>query len=130
MDGAHSILDWLKGEKIKISVVTDRRILIDYVRPTLEFLKLYRYISVLVTLKEVNRSKPNPEPFLFAASRLDIDPSNCIVIGDLPEDIIAGKMAGMRTVAYLDGYCGEKILKAHPDFSIDKLTDLKIFIRK
>lgn len=129
IEGANDILDWLNRENIKIGVVTDRRSLISYVKPTLESLDLYRYIDILVTLNDVTKSKPDPEPFLFAASRLNIDPSSCIVVGDLPEDIISGKKAGMRTIAYLNGYAGEKILNAGPDFSIDNLVDLKkIFI--
>jgi beta-phosphoglucomutase-like phosphatase (HAD superfamily) len=102
MEGTHEILDWIRSNGIKIGVVTDRRILIDYVKPTLEFLGLDRFIDVLVTLKESGEGTPSPEPFLFAPSKLCANPSDCVVIGDLPEDIMAGKSAGMTTVAYLN----------------------------
>jgi pyrophosphatase PpaX len=126
MEGAHEILDWLKGEKVKIGVVTDRRILMDYVKSTLEFLGLDRFVDVLITLREAGESKPSPKPFLFASSKLCVNPSDCVVIGDLPEDILAGKSAGMTTVAYLGGYSdGEEILKAKPDFFINKLLNLR-----
>jgi pyrophosphatase PpaX len=125
MEGAYEILDWLKSKGIKIGVVTDRRILIGYVKPTLEFLGLNKFVDVLVTRKETGEGKPSPKPFLFASSKLKVNPSNCLVIGDLPEDILAGKSAGMTTVACLNGYSErENILKAKPDFSIDKLVSL------
>jgi HAD superfamily hydrolase (TIGR01509 family) len=129
MEGAREILNWLKNKGIKIGVVTDRRILIDYVKPTLEFLGIDKFIDVLVTLKEAGESKPSPKPFLFASSKLSVDPSNCVIVGDLTEDILSGKSAGMTTVAYLSGYSdGEKMLKAKPDFHIEKLGNLRDFL--
>ena len=101
----------------------------DYVKPTLEFLGLDKFVDVVVTLRETGESKPSPKPFLFASSELSISASNCLVIGDLPEDILAGKSAGMTTVAYLSGYSErEEILKAKPDFFIEKLVNLMNWI--
>lgn len=51
-------------------------------------------------------SKPHPEPLLEAARRLDVLPADCVYVGDDERDIVAGRAAGMRTVAATYGYMG------------------------
>jgi 2-phosphoglycolate phosphatase len=48
--------------------------------------------------------KPAPEPLLLACSELGKPASSCIYIGDDERDIIAGKAAGMPTIAAAYGY--------------------------
>jgi phosphoglycolate phosphatase len=51
-------------------------------------------------------AKPHPEPLLEAARRLKVPPGRCIYVGDDERDIIAGRAAGMGTVAATYGYLG------------------------
>ena len=51
-------------------------------------------------------SKPHPEPLLEAARRLGVSPALCLYVGDDERDIVAGKAAGMGTVAATYGYLG------------------------
>jgi sugar-phosphatase len=55
--------------------------------------------DVLVTADSVSRGKPDPEPYLLAAARLDLPPGDCVVFEDAPSGVAAGKAAGMRVVA-------------------------------
>ncbi len=55
--------------------------------------------DVLVTADSVTRGKPDPEPYLLAAARLGVRPSDCTVFEDAPAGVRAGKAAGMRVVA-------------------------------
>ena len=55
----------------------------------------------MVTGDEVERGKPDPEPYLLGARRTDTDPSNCVVVEDSPAGIAAGKAAGMRVAAIM-----------------------------
>lgn len=50
--------------------------------------------------------KPHPAPLLEAARRLSIPPTECWYVGDDLRDILAGRAAGMATVAAAWGYCG------------------------
>lgn len=51
--------------------------------------------------------KPDPAPLLHACRLAGVDPAYCVYVGDDPRDIVAGRAAGMYTVAaawgYLDG---------------------------
>ena len=48
--------------------------------------------------------KPHPAPLLAAAGILELPPSSCLYVGDDERDIVAGKAAGMKTVAVRFGY--------------------------
>lgn len=50
--------------------------------------------------------KPHPAPLFEAAQRLAIPAAACWYVGDDLRDIVAGRAAGMRTVAAAWGYCG------------------------
>lgn len=50
--------------------------------------------------------KPHPAPLLAAASRMGLNPSHCLYVGDDERDVVAGRAAGMRTVAACYGYLG------------------------
>ncbi|TSE26448.1 Phosphoglycolate phosphatase [Tepidimonas sediminis] len=51
-------------------------------------------------------AKPHPAPLLEAARRLGLEPAACLYVGDDERDIVAGRAAGMRTVAARYGYLG------------------------
>jgi N-acetyl-D-muramate 6-phosphate phosphatase len=50
------------------------------------------------------RIKPHPEPVLYAARELKIDPAQCLMVGDTTVDIRAGRRAGAWTCGVLCGY--------------------------
>lgn len=52
-------------------------------------------------------TKPHPAPLLEAARRAGIEPEHCIYVGDDERDIVAGRAAGMQTVAAAWGYLGK-----------------------
>ena len=54
----------------------------------------------------VAERKPHPLPLLHAAGLINTDPAHCLYVGDAERDIVAGRAAGMRTVAVRFGYLG------------------------
>jgi mannitol-1-/sugar-/sorbitol-6-phosphatase len=53
----------------------------------------------LITSTDVQRGKPDPEPYIKASRILGLTPADCIVIEDAPAGIRAGKAAGARVLA-------------------------------
>jgi sugar-phosphatase len=53
----------------------------------------------LVTSSDVQRGKPDPEPYLKGAQSLGVPATDCVVIEDAPAGIRAGKAAGARVLA-------------------------------
>lgn len=57
--------------------------------------------TVLITIDDVRRGKPAPDPFLEAARRLDVAPEDCLVVEDAPNGLRAASAAGCATLAVL-----------------------------
>lgn len=64
--------------------------------------------------------KPKPGMFLTAAQDFNIDLKKSFMIGDTERDIIAGSVAGCRTIGVLTGY-GLKGSTIRPDYMFDNL---------
>lgn len=62
--------------------------------------------AVVVCGDTTAHAKPHPEPLFEAARRLALSPADCVYVGDDERDIVAGRAAGMPTVAALYGYLG------------------------
>ena len=80
-------------------------------RGTMAFLEafdLVQYFDVIVTAFSAPRTKPYPDPILFAAQKMDVPPEGCLMIGDTTVDIRAGRAARAQTVGVLCGF-GEEL---------------------
>lgn len=74
--------------------------------PLVQRMPLFAGCSVVISGDTTPHSKPHPEPLLEAARRLGIAPAKCLYVGDDERDIVAGRAAGMPTVAANYGYLG------------------------
>jgi HAD superfamily hydrolase (TIGR01509 family) len=70
----------------------------DSVTASLEVLKLLDRFDTLVCAGEYAKSKPDPEAFLLAASKLGVAAKNCLVFEDTEMGIQAAMAAGMASV--------------------------------
>lgn len=67
-------------------------------RKTYETLGIDHYIKILVTIDDVNHPKPHPETFLLCASKMGVDPKDCLVFEDGDNGINAAKSVGMQYI--------------------------------
>lgn len=87
-----------------------------------------RFVAILGgdTLSE---KKPSPLPLSVVCDTLSLLPSQGYMIGDSKNDVIAGKRAGMTTLALTYGYnYGEPIALQNPDRVFDRFADLVAFL--
>jgi sugar-phosphatase len=73
--------------------------------------------SVLVCGDDTAEGKPNPECFLLAAERLQVQSSRCIVVEDAPAGIKAARAAGMTPVAVATTHRPEELVAAERVFA-------------
>ncbi len=92
--------------------------------------RLRGFFTAVVGGDQVSRPKPFPDLPLFGAKALGVSPEACVVIGDSPVDIQAGRTAGMKTVAALYGY-GDPVAvtDAAPDATIRRFSELASVVR-
>jgi HAD superfamily hydrolase (TIGR01509 family) len=71
------------------------------------------------------RYKPDPAILLEAAAALGVRPEECMMVGDAPYDIEAGRRAGMKTCAVAWGYGDpERLRSLRPDYWIASPAEL------
>lgn len=97
----------------------------------LEQFGLLDYFDVVVTAHSCEHTKPFPDPVLFAAQQLGLDPATCLMIGDTVVDVMAGKAAGAQTVAVLCGFGSERELtRAGANLILSTTPDLARLLTK
>lgn len=72
---------------------------LEEVQMVLQHFQVDQYFSVIVSGDDVKIGKPDPEPYLLAAKRLGVPPSQCMVFEDSKQGIISAKAAKMKVVA-------------------------------
>jgi HAD superfamily hydrolase (TIGR01509 family) len=69
--------------------------------------------------------KPAPDVVLKSLAELGAGPQECLMIGDAPADMQAGRRAGVKTCAVRYGYGNPTELAKHePDYWVDDLRQL------
>jgi phosphoglycolate phosphatase len=69
--------------------------------------------------------KPAPDVILAALSALGVSPEDCLMVGDSPADMEAGRRAGVKICAVRYGYGNrEQMARFEPDYWIDDLRSL------
>ena len=103
-DGVPALLQALLHRSLRWGVVTNKSM--RFTGPLTAAMPLFASAGAIVGGDSTPHSKPHPAPLLEAARRLGLAPARCIYVGDDERDIIAGKAAGMPTVAATYGYLG------------------------
>jgi phosphoglycolate phosphatase len=94
-------------------------------------LDLARYFRVIVAGGDPPRPKPSPEPLCFIAERLGLRANELVMVGDGPQDVLAGRAAGARTVAVRGGMASdERLLAAAPDAVLASLEELPALVTR
>ena len=89
-----------------------------------EYFKLNEFEFVLGTGESHFKPKPDPEIINYIMNQLHVSKEESVMVGDTKADIMAGKNAGIDTIAVTYGYEKIEILEnANPTYLID---DFKI----
>ena len=103
-EGMEHLLNQLESAQLPWGIVTNKSE--RFTNPLVDLMGLSKRSISTVSGDTTPHSKPHPEPILHAARIANLDPNKSLYVGDDIRDIIAGKAAGMKTVAAAYGYCG------------------------
>ena len=99
------VLDALDRAGQPWGIVTNKAM--RFAEPLVAGLGLSQRAAVVIAGDTTPHAKPHPAPLLEAARRLSVAPATCVYVGDDHRDIVAGKAAGMATLAAGWGYLGQ-----------------------
>lgn len=136
--GIRQVLEALRSRGLKMGIVTQKGWVFEVEgRPVgasqeLRELGIDEFFSTGVGFESVTNHKPHPESVLLALERLGAGPDECIVVGDTPADIGAGRAAGCWSCHATWGIPAANYthLQTDADFVIDTpeaLLELPIF---
>lgn len=110
IEGAKEFLEELKSKNHLTALVTSSdNDKLDNLFNKLPELKTY--FNVIVSANDNVKGKPNPDPYILAAEKLNIDPEKCIVFEDAIAGIEAGLAANMYVIALSTTYPIEQLQK-------------------
>ena len=101
MPGAHALLNRLSPHKHFALATSSYE---QSARLALKRLRITHYFEVIATRESARRVKPDPGVFLFAASELNLPPSECLVLEDSQKGVLAAASAGMKCIAIPNQY--------------------------
>ncbi|MEM0359984.1 MAG: HAD family phosphatase [Candidatus Diapherotrites archaeon] len=106
LPGAKDLALKAKKSGIKIAVASGSRK--KFVLPLLKKMGLQKTFDLVLCADDVKKGKPNPEIFLKCAKRLKVKPSECLVLEDAENGVVAAKRAGMKAIALKTSYSGKQ----------------------
>lgn len=136
---AKQILQELAEMQISIGICSNTQNV--FLGNQLEKFELSDYIKVVTGQQDCDEEKPSPKPILTTLEKLGADPEKSLYVGDMREDMLAGRRAGVYTAAInrygsfhsklqllteTEKYSAENF----PDFMISDLNGVPLIVRK
>lgn len=103
-DGVAELIAQIDRSGLKWGVVTNKSA--RFTLPLTRRMPLFGSAQTIISGDTTPHAKPHPAPLLEAARQLQLHPGRCVYVGDDERDIVAGRAAGMPTVAAAYGYLG------------------------
>lgn len=122
MPFVEELLKYLRENNYKIAVASSSDIA--DIKNNLEKTKLEKYIDAIASGAEVENGKPEPDVFLLAAERLDVDPKDCLILEDSKAGIKAGKASGAKVFMVPDMFTVDKECKDTADRILNNLGEV------
>lgn len=117
-----SVLGQINGQlKLAILSNADR----SFLDPLLGFHQIKYHFSAVLSSEDVMVHKPHPYPFRMILDLLGVAPNEAVLVGDSQEDdILGGKLMGMKTI-WVNRYKQDhNSFLPHPDFQIPDLSEI------
>lgn len=94
------VMQSLKKLGLRLAVASSTEL--EQVKKVLTLNQVMEYLECVVSGSTLQRSKPDPEIYLYTAAQLQVKPEECLVIEDSTVGITAGHRAGMTVAALID----------------------------
>jgi beta-phosphoglucomutase len=121
--GVKNLLKQIRSKRVKVGLASSSK----NAGKVIGLLKIEREFDAIVDGTMVVNSKPDPEIFLLAASKLKIAPKECLVFEDAEAGIEAAIFAGMKCIGIGSKEQLEKanvVIPKTGEFKIDLLNSL------
>jgi mannitol-1-/sugar-/sorbitol-6-phosphatase len=87
---------------------------------------VWQYVKNLVSAGDIQRGKPDPEPYLKGATLLGFAARDCVVVEDAPSGTRSGKAAGARVIAVRTTTDDAELLAVGADWIVNDCSSIRI----
>lgn len=122
LPGAKTLLAAVRPEKLTVVTSATRRL----AEVRLRAAGLWDHVHHLVSASDIQRGKPDPEPYLKGAAAIGMLSSDCIVIEDAPSGTRSGKTAGASVLAVRTTTADAPLLAAGADWIVNDCSSLRV----
>jgi len=122
-DNVAETLHALKTRGYQTALVTNKAE--QFLPDLLQHFKINDCFDLILGGDTLAKNKPDPMQVNFALAHFSVDKSQAVMVGDSKNDILAGKNAGLLSIALTYGYnYGEPVSRLNPDYIIDQFNEL------
>ena len=123
-EGVIEGLDYLKSKDCLLGCVTNKAE--EFTLPLLKSLGIIDYFGIVISGDTLEKKKPDPLPLIHGANFFNINPMECLMLGDSVSDVKAARAAGFQIICMSYGYNhGNNIADENPDLVIDSMNQLR-----
>lgn len=119
---AKMVLRDLKNRGFLLAAVSNRTRI--SLQTSLDLVGISQFFDLVLSAEDVKNPKPHKDHLLTALKHFKVNPKQAFMIGDTQFDILAGKSAGVKTIAVTYGFLGPDIKNTNPDFVVERLEEL------
>lgn len=113
----------LKEMGLKLAVCTSSDLV--KMNINLKAIGLHDKFDALINGRDIRHNKPAPDIYLKGAELLKVEPSECLVVEDAENGILAAKAAGMHNVALTTTFSAEELKSTvSPEFICGDIYDI------
>lgn len=128
IDGIDEIIFNVK-RKYKLGIATNTYK--EFIVSKLMESNLLEHFDSIIDWFSVKKRKPHPDPIIACMKELGSSPEETVYIGDMDDDILAGKNAGVKTIAVAWGWHPiNKLIKYEPDIIALRPQDLPELLKR
>ncbi len=124
--GAIELIQRLDHEKIPLAVASASTL--TFISIVLEKLQIRHHFKAITSAEEVKIGKPDPAIFLLAAQRIKMKPTECVVIEDGRNGMIAAKRAGMQCIGLVtnkkENYPADVLVQSLTEVNPERIKNL------
>ena len=126
-EGVIEGLDYLKSRDCLLGCVTNKAE--QFTLPLLKSLGIIDYFGIVISGDTLEKKKPDPLPLIHGANFFNINPNECLMLGDSVSDVKAARAASFQIICMSYGYNhGNNIADENPDLVIDSMKQLRDYL--
>ena len=122
-EGVYDTVNRLYDAGASLAVVTSKTA--STARRGLRLFSMERFFNEVIGMEDTTRHKPHPDPIILALERLNMNSSECLMVGDSPHDIESARAAGVTTVGVRWSQASiDELIRSNPDYMLESMNDL------